>query len=69
MTEEQVTVQMDVSKILASILVHLKEVSVPTEVFMNETGKDRQLEIIYDDETKSFIFKLGEEIGNTTDAN
>jgi hypothetical protein len=36
---------------------------------MNETGKDRQLEIIYDDETKSFIFKLGEEIGNTTDAN
>jgi hypothetical protein len=69
MTQEEAIVEIDLSKVLGSILAHHKEISVPTEIFMNETGKDRQLEIIYDDETKSFIFKLGEEIGNTTDAN
>jgi hypothetical protein len=67
MTEEKVTVQMDVSKILASILIHHKEISVPTEVFMSKTTEDRELEINYDDETKSFVFKLGEV--NGTDAN
>jgi hypothetical protein len=62
MTEqENVTVQMDVSKILASILVHHKIISVPTEIFMQETDTDKQLEINYDDETKSFIFTLGEQ--------
>jgi hypothetical protein len=62
MTEqEKVTVQMDVSKILASILVHYKTISVPTDIFMQETNTDKQLEINYDDETKSFIFTLGEQ--------
>jgi len=69
MTEEKVTVQMDVSKVLASILTHLKEVSVPTELFMSLENVDRQIEINYDDETKSFIFKLGDEVGNTTNGN
>jgi hypothetical protein len=62
MTEqEKVTVQMDVSKILASILVHYKTISVPTDIFMQETNTDKELEINYDDETKSFIFTLGEQ--------
>jgi hypothetical protein len=62
MTEqENLTVQMDVSKILASILVHYKTISVPTDIFMQETNTDKQLEINYDDETKSFIFTLGEQ--------
>ena len=69
MTEEQVTVQMDVSKILASILVHHKEISVPTEVFMQETNTDNQIEIKYDDETRSFIFSLGELNEVNTDSN
>jgi hypothetical protein len=59
--EEKITVQMDVSKILASILVHHKTISVPTDIFMQETNTDKQLEINYDDETKSFIFTLGEQ--------
>ena len=62
MTEqEKLTVHMDVSKILASILVHHKRISVPTDIFMQETNTDKQLEINYDDETKSFIFTLGEQ--------
>lgn len=69
MTEEQATVQMDVSKILASILVHHKEISVPTEVFMQETNTDNQIEIKYDDETRSFIFSLGELNEVNTDSN
>ena len=69
MTEEEVTVQMDVSKILASILVHLKEVSVPTDLFMNLDHVDRQIEINYDDDNKSFIFKLGEKNGSESDNN
>ena len=68
MTEE-VTVQMDVSKILASILVHLKEVSVPTELFMSLDHVDRQIEITYDDNSKSFIFKLGDKVGSESNSN
>lgn len=60
--EEKVTVQMDVSKILASILAHQKEVSVPTELFMSLEAVDREIAIDYDDETKSFIFKLGDKV-------
>ena len=62
MTEENATVQMDVSKILASILTHQKEVSVPTDLFMSIESVDRQIVINYDDESKSFIFKLGDKI-------
>ena len=69
MTEEEVTVQMDVSKILASILVHLGEVSVPTELFMSLEAKDRQIQINYDDENKSFIFKLGDKVEQPSDNN
>lgn len=69
MTEENVTLQMDVSKILTSILIHHKEISVPIDIFMNEVKEDKQIEINYDDETKSFIFKLGEVNGTDTDAN
>lgn len=69
MTEQEVTVQMDVSKILASILVHLKEVSVPTELFMSLEAKDRQIQIDYDDENKSFIFKLGDKVEQPSDNN
>ena len=65
MSEEKATVQMDVSKILASILVHLKEVSVPTDIFMS-VNTDKQIEITYDDENKSFIFKLGDQIELTS---
>lgn len=62
MTEqENLTVEMDVSKILAAILVHHKTISVPTDIFMQKTNTDKQLEINYDDETKSFVFTLGEE--------
>ena len=68
MSEEKTTVQMDVSKILASILVHLKEVSVPTDVFMS-VDTDKQIEITYDDENKSFIFKLGDKVELTSDNN
>ena len=68
MTEE-VTVQMDVSKILASILVHLKEVSVPTELFMSLDHVDRQIEINYDDDNKLFIFKLGGKVGSESNNN
>lgn len=68
MSEEKATVQMDVSKILASILVHLKEVSVPTDIFMS-VNTDKQIEITYDDENKSFIFKLGDQIELTSNTN
>ncbi len=62
MTEqENLSVEMDVSKILASILVHHKTISVPTDIFMQKTNTDKQLEINYDEETKSFVFTLGEE--------
>ena len=66
---EDVTVQMDVSKILASILVHLKEVSVPTELFMSLDHVDRQIEINYDDDNKLFIFKLGGKVGSESNNN
>jgi hypothetical protein len=61
MTEEELTIQVDISKVVVSILKHYKTISVPTDIFMEETDTDKQLEIKYDEETKSFIFTLGEE--------
>jgi hypothetical protein len=67
--EEQVSVQMDISKILTSILLHYKQVVVPTSLFFGETNIDRELEIQYDNDTESFIFKLKDENGTGTASN
>lgn len=61
--EEKVSVQIDVSKILTSILLHYKQVEVPSSLFLDETNIDRELEIQYDGDAESFIFKLKDQNG------
>ena len=65
MTEEnnESNIEIDLSKILTSILLQYKEISVPTLLFLKDVNEDRQLEIKYDNDTESFIFKLKDEDG------
>jgi len=49
---------MNVSKILVSILETIDSVSVPTSVFAGASNEDKELQVDYDADAQTFIFKL-----------
>lgn len=49
---------MSVSKVLISVLETIGEVKVPTSVFAESDGQDKELQVDYNEEDKTFIFKL-----------
>jgi len=49
---------MNVSKILVSILETIDSVSVPTSVFAGANNEDKELQVDYDADAQTFIFKL-----------
>lgn len=60
MTEntEDIFKSMNASRILVAILESLGSVSVSTETFLKANAEDRELNVEYDDEKLSFIFKI-----------
>ena len=57
---EDVFKSMNASRILVSILETLGSVTVSTETFLKANAEDRELNVEYDDEKLSFIFKIKE---------
>jgi hypothetical protein len=57
---EEVFKSMNASRILVSILETLGSVTVSTETFLKANAEDRELNVEYDDEKLSFIFKIKE---------
>lgn len=55
---KDVFADMNVSKILVSILETIGSVSVPTIVFTGATNEDKELQVDYDADAQTFIFKL-----------
>lgn len=49
---------MNVSKILVSILETIGSVSVPTSVFVGSSSEDKELQVDYDADAQTFVFKL-----------
>lgn len=60
-TPEEIFQAMNASRILVAILTKLGTVDIPTELFMASNNEDKQLSVTYNDETRSFEFKLSEE--------
>lgn len=51
---------LNVSKILVAILEQQKEISVPSSSFINAATIDKELQVDYDSEKQTFLFKLKE---------
>lgn len=59
MTEEQdIFASLNVSKILVAILELQKEITIPSEHFLNAATIDKELQVDYDSDNQSFKFKL-----------
>jgi hypothetical protein len=55
---EDLFADMNVSKVLVSILETIGSVSVPTTVFVGSTNEDKELQVDYDAEAQTFVFQL-----------
>jgi hypothetical protein len=65
MTEEQdIFASLNVSKILVAILEIHKEITVPSELFLNAATIDKELQVDYDSDNQSFKFKLKDKDDN-----
>jgi hypothetical protein len=60
-TPQEIFESMSLSNILVAILGTLKEVNVPRLTFIN-SGEDKQMQIDYNDEDDSFVFKLKDKV-------
>jgi hypothetical protein len=62
MTDEasEIIASLNTNKVLIALLETLGEVIVPTLTFLDAANSDKGLVIEYDEETSSFIFKLGD---------
>jgi hypothetical protein len=61
MTEQDpkdVFADMNVSKILVSILESIGSIAIPTTAFVAATNEDKELQVDYDAEAQTFVFKL-----------
>lgn len=64
-TEEQdIFASLNVSRILVAILEIQKEIVVPSNLFLNATNIDKELQVDYDSDNQSFKFKLKEKNDN-----
>jgi hypothetical protein len=61
MTEEapeDIFAELNVTKILVAILESHKELMVPTSVLIEALNEDKELQVDYDADNQTFVFKL-----------
>jgi hypothetical protein len=56
---------LNVSKILVAILEQQKEISIPSSSFINAATIDKELQVDYDADKQTFLFKLKEQDEHT----
>jgi hypothetical protein len=66
-TPSEVYQAMSASNILIAILQSQKTISVPLSIFLEASQEDQQLNVEYDEDKLSFIFKLREKIEQPSD--
>ena len=66
-TPSEVYQAMSASNILIAILQAQKTISVPLSIFLEASQEDQQLNVEYDEDKLSFIFKLREKIEQPSD--
>ena len=61
MTEQEpqdVFADMNVSKILVSILESIGSIAIPTAAFVAASNEDKELQVDYDSDAQTYVFKL-----------
>ena len=55
---QEVYAQLNVAKIMVATLQKIGEISLPVTDFLNATNEDKELQVDYNDDDKTFLFKL-----------
>jgi hypothetical protein len=64
-TPEELFKEMSLSKVLVAIMETIKEINVPVMTFLDSANEDKELEVEYNSEDQTFVFKLkNKESGN-----
>jgi hypothetical protein len=63
-TPEELFKEMSLSRVLVAIMETITEISVPSKTFLNSANEDKELEVEYNSDAQTFVFKLKEK--NTT---
>jgi len=57
-TPQDIFAELNVTKILVAILESHKELMVPTSVLVDALNEDKELQVDYDSDNQTFVFKL-----------
>lgn len=64
-TPEELFKEMNLSKVLIAIMETVKEVSVPLLTFLDSANEDKELEVEYDSDKETFVFKLKNKVSDS----
>lgn len=64
-TPEELFKDMSLSKVLVAIMETIKEINVPLLTFLDSANEDKELEVEYDSEKETFVFKLKNKVSNS----
>jgi hypothetical protein len=59
-TPEELFKEMSLSKVLVAIMETIKEINVPVMTFLDSANEDKELEVEYNSDAQTFVFKLKE---------
>lgn len=57
-TPEELFQEMSLSKVLVAIMETVKEIKIPVLTFLDSANEDKELEVEYNSEEETFVFKL-----------
>ncbi len=64
-TAEELFKEMSLSKVLIAILETIKEISVPVMTFLDSANEDKELEVEYNSDDETFLFKLKNKVSDS----
>ena len=64
-TPEELFKDMSLSKVLVAIMETIKQINVPLLTFLDSANEDKELEVEYDSEKETFVFKLKNKVSDS----
>ena len=57
-TPQELFNEMSLSKVLVAIMETIKEINIPVLTFLDSANEDKELEVEYNSDEQTFVFKL-----------
>lgn len=64
-TPEELFKEMSLSKVLVAIMETIKEINVPVMTFLDSANEDKELEVEYNSDNETFVFKLKNKVSDS----